>query len=132
MALHDTTLPIGGGLDGKAPIAIPKGASVVFSVYSMQRRADLWGEDVLEFKPERWEQRIAAWQFLPFLGGPRICIGQQFALTEASYLLVSMLRQFDALQPVDREEMSKLKKQLGVTMWPKGGVKVRMHRAATS
>lgn len=37
----------------------------------MHRRPDLWGEDVLEFRPERWEEerRGSKWQFLPFSGG---------------------------------------------------------------
>nr|POF13010.1 cytochrome p450 52a3-b [Quercus suber] len=130
IAKHDTTLPVGGGPDRKSPIAVPKGASVVFSVYCMQRREDLWGEDVLEFKPERWEQRIPAWQYLPFSGGPRICLGQQFALTEASYVLVKTLQTFDAMEPVNRPDLTRLRKHLGITMYPVNGVNVRMHRAA--
>ncbi|KAK4635923.1 Cytochrome P450 monooxygenase alt2 [Fulvia fulva] len=128
-ALKDTTLPTGGGPDGKASIAVPKGRSVTFSVYLMHRRKDLWGDDALEFRPERWEQRIAAWQYLPFSGGPRICIGQQFALTEASYVLIRMLQQFDAIEPVDRAKMAKMRKQIGLTMWPGDQVHVRMHKA---
>jgi len=90
----------------------------------------VWGEDANEFKPARFEQRIPAWQFLPFNGGPRICLGQQFALTEASFVLVRMLQQFDAIEPTDRAQMQKLKKELGITMWAADGVKVRLHRAA--
>nr|POF26049.1 cytochrome p450 52a2 [Quercus suber] len=130
VAKHDTTLPVGGGPDHKSPVAIPKGTSIVFSVYCMHRREDLWGEDVLDFKPERWEQRIPAWQYLPFSGGPRICLGQQFALTEASYVLVKTLQTFDAIEPVDRPELAKLKKYLGITIYPLNGVNIRMHRAA--
>ena len=64
-AAKDTTLPTGGGPDGKSPIAVRKGTIVLYSVYIMQRRKDLWGEDALEFKPERWEKRYPAWQWLP-------------------------------------------------------------------
>jgi len=129
IATKDTTLPTGGGPDQRSPIAVKKGQVVLFSVYNMQRRKDLWGEDAAEFKPERWEQRFAAWQFLPFLGGPRICLGQQFALTEASYLIVRLLHQFDAVEPADLGDMRKMKKGLGVTMWPGDGCRVRFHRA---
>lgn len=129
-AAKDTTLPVGGGPDQRSPIAVRKGQIVLFSVYLMQRRKDLWGDDALEFKPERWEQRVPAWQFLPFLGGPRICLGQQFALTEASYLLVTLLHEFDAIEPVDRTEMAKLKKAMGVTMWPGGEAKMRFRKAS--
>lgn len=82
----------------------------------MHRRADLWGEDALEFRPSRFEERVPAWQWLPFLGGPRVCLGQQFALTEAGFLLVRLLREFDQVQPVDEVEMKKMRKGLGLTM----------------
>lgn len=98
----------------------------------MHRRTDLWGPDALDFKPERWgdsTRKIPAWQFLPFSGGPRICLGQQFALTEASYVLVRMLQRFEAVEPLERVEMSKLKKGVGLTMWPADGVPVRFKRA---
>jgi cytochrome P450 len=72
MALVDTTLPVGGGPDGKSPIFIKKGQIVVYQVYTMQRRTDLYGEDALEFKPERWENLRPGWNYLPFNGGPRI------------------------------------------------------------
>lgn len=128
-AAKDTTIPVGGGPDQKSPVVVRKGQVVLFSVYLMHRRKDLWGEDVLDFKPERWQQQIPAWQYLPFLGGPRICLGQQFALTEASYLLVRLLQEFDAMEPVDPVEAQKLKKGLGVTMWPLDGAKVRFHKS---
>lgn len=125
-AVRDTTLPRG---DGDLPIAIKQGQVVTFSVYLMHRRKDLWGEDALDFRPDRWAERIPPWHFLPFSGGPRVCIGQQFALIEASYLLVRVLQQYDAIEPVDGKDMSALKKGLGLTMWPASGVKVRMHEA---
>ncbi|KAK4545678.1 hypothetical protein LTR36_002631 [Oleoguttula mirabilis] len=129
VAARDTTLPVGGGKDQSEPVAVRKGETIGYSVYLMHRRKDLWGEDASEFKPERWEQRIPAWQFLPFNGGPRICLGQQFALTEASYVLVRLLREFDSIEPVDRAQMLRFKKGLGLTMWPGDGVKVRLHKA---
>lgn len=116
VAIRDTTLPVGGGPDQSSPIAVRKGQVVTFSVYAMHRRADLWGEDALEFRPSRFEERVPAWQWLPFLGGPRVCLGQQFALTEAGFLLVRLLREFDQVQPVDEVEMKKMRKGLGLTM----------------
>jgi len=119
LCVKDTTLPLGGGPDQKSPIAIRAGQLVVFSVYAMHRRADLWGKDVLEFRPERWgekERERQAWAFLPFLGGPRVCLGQQFALTEAAFLIVSLLREFDAVRAGDEREMGGLRKGLGLTM----------------
>ncbi|KAK5127192.1 hypothetical protein LTR85_008554 [Meristemomyces frigidus] len=129
VAARDTTLPVGGGKDQREPVAVRKGESIFYSVYLMHRRKDLWGEDALEFKPERWERKVPAWQFLPFNGGPRICLGQQFALTEASCVLVRLLQHFDSIEPVDRAEMTRFKKGMGITMWPGDGVKVRLHKA---
>lgn len=116
LCVKDTTLPLGGGADQRSPIAVRAGQFVVFSVYVMHRRKDLWGEDALEFKPSRWEQKVPAWQWLPFLGGPRVCLGQQFALTEAGFLLVRLLREFDGVQAVDEGEMRRMKKGMGLTM----------------
>lgn len=130
-AIKNTTLPVGGGVDQRSPVAVRKGQVVIFSVYVMHRRKDLWGADALEFIPERWEERIPAWQFLPFLGGPRICLGQQFALTEASFLLCRVLQEFEAIEPADWTQMAKMKKGLGVTMWPDDGAIVTFRKAVT-
>ncbi|KAL8734115.1 MAG: hypothetical protein Q9181_003304 [Wetmoreana brouardii] len=74
-ALNDTTLPTGGGPDGKSPVFVPKGTTIVLNFFAMHHRSDLWGEDVQEYKPERWEDRKINWGFTPFGGGPRICAG---------------------------------------------------------
>jgi hypothetical protein len=116
LCVKDTTLPLGGGADQRSPIAIRAGQTVVFSVYAMHRRKDLWGEDVMEFRPSRWEQRVPAWQWLPFLGGPRVCIGQQFALTEVGFMLVRLLKAFDAVEAVNEGELRTMKKGIGLTM----------------
>ena len=67
----------------------------------MHRRKDLYGEDADEFKPERWEKLRPSWEYLPFSGGPRICIGQQYALNEASYTTVRLLQEFKAIESRD-------------------------------
>ena len=57
----DTILPLGGGEDGKSPLFIPKGQLVQYSIYSMQRRKDLYGEDAEEYRPERWASLKPGW-----------------------------------------------------------------------
>ncbi|EHK97188.1 putative Cytochrome 52A11 [Glarea lozoyensis 74030] len=130
MAVRDTTLPVGGGDDGKSPIAVRKGETVNICVYAMQRRTDLWGEDALEFRPERWEGRKMDWSFLPFSGGPRTCMGQQYALTEAGYLTVRLLQRFDGIQAV--EGLDVIEQFVTVTLEPTKGVNVRLREAASS
>ena len=83
-ALVDTTLPRGGGPEGKQPVFVPKGTMVNWNLWAMHRRKDLFGEDAEEFKPERWLDREGkqglrvAWEYLPFNGGPRMCLGREY------------------------------------------------------
>lgn len=82
---HTTLLPRGGGPDGLSPVLVRKGDNVAFCVYAMHRRKDLYGEDAEEFRPERWDEDLplyydkvnAAWGYLPFNGGPRVCLGRK-------------------------------------------------------
>lgn len=66
-------------------------------VHVMQRAHNIWGADADEFKPERWVGRKTGWEFLPFNGGPRICLGQQYALTTAGYVVVRMVQRFESI-----------------------------------
>ncbi|KAL4976053.1 cytochrome P450 [Aspergillus desertorum] len=99
IAARDTSLPVGGGPDGKSPVFVEKGQPVFYSVYAMHRRKDLWGPDADSFRPERWEENAKrGWEYLPFNGGPRICLGQQYALTEASYTMVRLMQRFSTIE----------------------------------
>lgn len=42
-----------------------------------------------------------SWGYLPFNGGPRVCLGQQFALTEIAYVTVRLLQEFEAVESRD-------------------------------
>ncbi|KAI1529187.1 CypX, Cytochrome P450 [Pyrenophora tritici-repentis] len=135
-ALRDTTLPVGGGPDGTAPVYLKKGMHMDYSVYVMHRRKDLWGEDAGEFRPERFEGRKGGWEFLPFNGGPRICMGQQFALTEAGFVIVRMAQRFDEIEgvgnswePVERGGCGYTRHAASLSTCPADGVKVRMKEA---
>lgn len=75
-------LPVGGGPDGQSPILIRKGEDVIYSLYSMHRRTDLYGSDAETFRPERWENKQLnnvenSFGYLPFHGGPRVCPGRK-------------------------------------------------------
>ncbi|KFX94096.1 hypothetical protein V490_04524 [Pseudogymnoascus sp. VKM F-3557] len=100
-ANKDTTLPVGGGPDGKSPVFVTKGQIIAYNTYAMHRRKDLYGEDADEYNPDRWESLRMGWGYLPFNGGPRICVGQQFALTEAGYTLVRMVQEFEKIESRD-------------------------------
>ncbi|GME45301.1 Cytochrome P450 [Neofusicoccum parvum] len=103
-AIRDVTLPVGGGPDGQSPVHIRAGQNVGFSTYAMHRRKDIWGPKADEFIPERWENLRPGWEYLPFNGGPRICIGQQLALTEGGYTIVRLLQCFKDIESLDHSE----------------------------
>ncbi|KAI1626903.1 cytochrome P450 [Exophiala viscosa] len=103
-AIRDTVLPVGGGPDGRSPILVKKGEVVAYTVWSMHRREDFYGPDALEFKPERWEKLRPGWEYLPFNGGPRICVGQQYALLEASYATIRLIQSFPRIESRDERE----------------------------
>lgn len=90
----------------------------------MHRRNDLWGPDAEIFRPDRWEKRRPGWDYLPFNGGPRICIGQQFALTEIAYVLVRFVQRVDE---IDGSQMGGVSHGLALTNSPGNGVNVRLH-----
>ena len=76
MAVRNTTIPCGGGPDGMSKVFVRKGELVDYSVQIMHRDKQFWGPDADEFKPERWVGRKPGWEYLPFNGGPRICLGR--------------------------------------------------------
>ena len=85
-AIADTFLPVGGGKDETSPVFITKGQIVGWSLYAMHRRKDFYGEDADIFRPERWLDHgdvkglRVEWEYLPFNGGPRICLGRTYFL----------------------------------------------------
>jgi cytochrome P450 len=89
----------------KHPLAIRKGDAVVYSTLALHRREDLYPRpsesfaEVNIFSPERWEKWTPTpWQYIPFNGGPRICVGQRFALTEIYYTVVRIFQNFSSLE----------------------------------
>src|SRR5580693_4421804 len=71
------------------------GTVAVVSFYAMHRNPRLW-DDPLKFDPDRFlperSQGRSRWQYLPFGGGPRSCIGDHFAMLEATLALATLIR----------------------------------------
>ncbi|KAL6228825.1 hypothetical protein BDW75DRAFT_127882 [Aspergillus navahoensis] len=108
-SLKDTTLPRGGGSDGLAPVGVRAGTRVIYSTMIMQRSPENYDLpsapnyfNPSQWNPERWLSgwQPKPWQFIPFNGGPRICIGQQFAMIEMGYTVVRILQAFERIQAV--------------------------------
>lgn len=65
---------------------------------------------------------------MPFNAGPRICLGQQYALTEAMYVLVRMAQEFETIESRDDEPWVE---SLELTVSSGNGVKVAVQRTKT-
>lgn len=135
IALRDTTLPRGGGPSGTQPVGILKDTTVAYSTIYLHRRADLYpahSSNPLAFDPDRWLH----WQpqpgrYVPFSMGPRVCVGQQFAITEIAYTVVRILQRFENVVPGETgEEDPRLKAE--VTLQPADGVRIRFFEASVS
>jgi hypothetical protein len=122
---------------------------VAYNVFAMHRRTDLWGKDATSFRPERWEENAKhGWEYLPFNGGPRICLGrklclstelnitrndsliyhvEQYALTEASYTVVRLMQHFDTLENADPHPRQEPVKLSNLTMSHDLGVPIRLY-----
>ncbi|KAJ7053490.1 cytochrome P450 monooxygenase pc-1 [Mycena amicta] len=128
----------------------------LYSVFLMQRRKDLWGPDADEFDPDRFlDERLKkylltnSFQFLPFNAGPRICLGQQFAYNEMSFMLIRLLQAFSAFhldeeafppgarppaewkhaQGPGRKSVERFRPKVNLTMSTMGGMWVRVTEA---
>ncbi|KAL8722859.1 MAG: hypothetical protein Q9225_000746 [Loekoesia sp. 1 TL-2023] len=127
ISLRDTILPTGGGPNGTSPIFVKKGTIAVTSFYALHRLEHIYGTDAHIFRPERWETlRPPPWSYLPFGGGPRICIGQQLALTEVAYTLAKIVQRFPRIENAD--PVLEFVEQWKLTTDSKNGAKVRLYQ----
>ena len=116
--------------DRVAQTDIPKGALVVIAPYVLHRHETLWDKPNL-FRPERFlepaRQTIDRYAYLPFGAGPRVCIGQQFAMVEAVMVLSTLVRHFRFSYAGDAppEPLHR------ITLRPKGGMPMRMSPRTT-
>jgi cytochrome P450 len=91
-----------------------------------------WGADAAEFNPERFapecEAEVRKYAYLPFAMGPRVCIGNSFAMMEMRLLLATMLQRYTlTLADGHAPQPDPL-----ITLRPKGGLRMIAHaRQAT-
>lgn len=123
--INDTTLPVGGGPDGKSPIYVRKCDVVQVNKNVLHRDPDVWGPDAEEFKPERWKDLRPMWTFVPFGGGPRRCPAQMLVTTEAAYVLARMMRVYKKIEARDDNPYVGVMR-IGTSS--KHGVKVALYR----
>jgi len=103
---------------------VPAKRNVLISIYNIHYHKNYWDEPEL-FKPERFnKENMKAkpkYAFMPFGGGPRLCIGNNFALMEMQVILASLVRAFDFETETKSIEMEPL-----ITLRPKGGLSIKV------
>lgn len=104
---------------------IPKGAEVNMIAYRTHHDPRWWDEPEA-FRPERFlperEADIVKFSYLPFGGGPRICIGNSFAMMEAQILLATIAQRYRLALPTG----AIVEKEPLITLRPKGGLRMRL------
>lgn len=100
---------------------VPAKTTIFMSPW-VSHRDKRWFVDPLEFRPERWENDLAKklprFAYLPFGGGPRVCIGNSFALMEASLILGTILRRYRLTQ----QRGQRVEPFASITLRPRDGM----------
>jgi cytochrome P450 len=111
--------------------AVAKGSLVMVNSYALHRDARFF-EHPDRFDPERfagkWEDRIPRYAYLPFGGGPRVCIGNGFAMMEARLILATVAQRCRfSMEPNQHVVPMQL-----VTVRPKGGIRMRVQARSST
>ncbi|XP_027081147.1 cytochrome P450 86A22 [Coffea arabica] len=109
---------------------VPAGSSVTYSIYAAGRLKYVWGEDSLEFRPERWISEDGQkfephdqFKFVAFNAGPRICLGKDLAYLQMKSIAAAvLLRHRLTVAPGHRVEQ-----KMSLTLFMKNGLKVNVH-----
>ncbi|HUI95003.1 MAG TPA: cytochrome P450 [Xanthobacteraceae bacterium] len=112
-------------------VRIPRGASISISMYVTHRNPNIWPQPE-RFDPERFAPEAVArrhrFAYLPFGGGPRVCIGNAFAIAEAQVIVAAVAQRYRArLAPGRAVEPVGL-----LTLRPKNGVWVTLEPRRTA
>ncbi len=108
---------------------MPKGTTAQVFIYLLHRHPEHWKQPDA-FLPERWLEpeieNLHRYAYLPFAGGPRVCIGNSFAIMEAKLLLAAIAQRYQ-LRLLDGVE---IKPSALITMFPRDGLPMRLEKRA--
>ncbi|KAK6796264.1 hypothetical protein RDI58_003965 [Solanum bulbocastanum] len=108
---------------------LKKGTKVVYAIYTMGRMEGIWGKDCREYRPERWLRdgrymSESAYRFTAFNGGPRLCLGKDFAYYQMKFTAASILYRYHVKVVEGHPVMPKM----ALTMYLKYGLQVKLSR----
>ncbi|GAV74466.1 p450 domain-containing protein [Cephalotus follicularis] len=107
---------------------VPADSTVTYSIYSVGRMKTIWGEDCMEFRPDRWlspegdrfEPPKDGYKFVAFNAGPRTCLGKDLAYLQMKSVASAVLLRYRlSLVPGHRVEQ-----KMSLTMFMKNGLRV--------
>ncbi|KAF8066025.1 cytochrome P450 [Lyophyllum atratum] len=105
-------------------VPIKTGSLVVIDIVALHNNPIHWGEDVAEFKPERFiDTDTYRWPrdaFNAFSAGPRSCIGQRFSVTESTCILAEVVRKYEVLVPDELKDKSLEEQKRFLLAWTPG------------
>ncbi|CAA0815903.1 Cytochrome P450 72A15 [Striga hermonthica] len=110
-------------------INLPVGVDLILLIGMLHNDPKIWGDDANEFKPERFSDGISGatkgqFSFLPFGTGPKVCVGQHFAMMEAKLAMAVILKGFSfELSPNYRHAPFPI-----ITLQPQHGVPLVLHK----
>ncbi|ESQ38663.1 hypothetical protein EUTSA_v10029295mg [Eutrema salsugineum] len=119
-------LPSGHKIEANSNILIP--------IYTLGRMRAVWGEDAVEFKPERWISETGglrhepSFKFLSFNAGPRTCVGKHLAMTIMKIVVVEILQNFD----IKVVEGHKIEPKHGLILIMKHGLRVTLAKRCST
>ena len=114
------------GADRFGPYSVPAGCLVMLHLQALHKDPQQWPEPDA-FRPGRFldESQSAAWRWLPFINGPRSCVGQHFSLLEAKIVLSLLAQRFDFTPAPGNSDA---RHRFNVPVGPRGKIGMRVRR----
>ncbi|KAL4653332.1 hypothetical protein ACB092_01G295100 [Castanea dentata] len=110
--------------------SIRPNTTMIYSLYSMGRMESIWGQDCLDFKPERWISErggivhVPSFKFIAFNAGPRTCLGKDITFIQMKIIAIAILWNY-SVQVVEGHPVSP---SISVILHMKHGLKVRIRK----